>query len=323
MDWADRIGRRIRLRDLHILLAVAEWGSMAKASTHLAISHPVVSKTISDLEHTLGVRLFDRNSQGVELTTYGRALLKCGMIVFDEMRQGLNQIEFLTDPDSGELRIGCSEITMAGLLPAIAEQFSRQYPGIHLHVIHADTAMLQFQELRERNVELLIGRMPRPFLEDELIAETLFDEPFLAVAGARSRWARRRHIELAELVGGPWVLPPYSSLPGQLILEIFRASGLQPPHASIVSLSGQLTATLIATGRFVGLLPSSVVRFSAKRVRLKALPVKLAPLRTAVGVITVKDRTLNPLAQRFIDCARKMAKTISNPTKGRKAKSNV
>jgi DNA-binding transcriptional LysR family regulator len=107
MDWSDRIGRRIRLRDLHIVLAVAESGSMTKASAKLAISHPVVSKTISDLEHTLGVRLFDRNPQGVELTAYGRALLKCGINVFDEMRQGLKQIEFLTDPTSGELAVGC------------------------------------------------------------------------------------------------------------------------------------------------------------------------------------------------------------------------
>jgi len=94
MDWSDRIGRRIKLRDLHIVLAVAEAGSMAKASQRLAISHPVVSKTISDLEHTLAVKLFDRTSQGVELTSYGQALLKCGVNVFDEMRQGLKQIEF-------------------------------------------------------------------------------------------------------------------------------------------------------------------------------------------------------------------------------------
>jgi len=181
MDWAARIGRRIRLRDLHILLAVAESGSMSKASAHLAISHPVISKTISNLERTLGVRLFDRNSQGVELTTYGRTLLNCGVTVFDEMRQGLKQIEFLTDPKSGELRIGCPEILMAGLVPAIIEQFSRRYPQIRLHVLHANTALLQFEELRERNVDLLLGRMPRPFLEDDLVAETLFDEPFVAV----------------------------------------------------------------------------------------------------------------------------------------------
>src|SRR5689334_1139314 len=166
MDWTDRIGRRIRLRDLHILLAVAERGGMAKASAHLAISHPVVSKTITDLERTLGVRLFDRSSHGVELTDYGRALLECGISVFDEMRQGLKRIELLADPTSGELRVGCPEITMAGLMPAIVERFSRQYPGIRLNVVLANIAMLQFQELRERKVDLLIGRMPQPFLED-------------------------------------------------------------------------------------------------------------------------------------------------------------
>ena len=252
MDWADRIGRRIRLRDLHIVLAVAERGSMAKAATHLAISHPVVSKTISDLEHTLGVRLFDRSSQGVELTTYGQALLKCGVTVFDEMRQGLRQLEFLAAPDSGELRVGCSEITMAGVLPAIAEDFSQRYPGVRLHAVLAATSMQQFQELRERTIDLLIVRMPRPFLEEDLVAEMLFDEPFQAIAGARSRWAHRRQIELAELVHEPWVLPPYDSVPGAFILEIFRANNLQPPRPRIVSLSGQLTVTLIAGGRFVG-----------------------------------------------------------------------
>jgi DNA-binding transcriptional LysR family regulator len=126
MDWAERIGRRIRLRDLHILLAVAECGSMSKASARLGITMPVVSKSVSDLEHSLGVRLFDRTSQGVELTTYGKALLDCGVIVFDEMRQGLKQIEFLANPDSGDLRIGCPEIELAGIFPSITERFLRQ-----------------------------------------------------------------------------------------------------------------------------------------------------------------------------------------------------
>jgi DNA-binding transcriptional LysR family regulator len=316
MDWADRIGRRIRLRDLHILLTVAERGSMAKASAHLSISHPVVSKTISDLEHTLGVRLFDRNSQGVELTNYGRALLKCGVTVFDEMRQGLKQIEYLADPAAGELRIGCPEITMAGLLPAIAERFSRQHPGIRLHVLLANTAMLQFQELRERNIDLLIGRMPRPFVEDDLTAEILFDEPFLAVAGMRTRWARQRHVRLADLIGESWVLPPYDSAPGSLILEIFRASKLQPPRPSIATLSVQLTVSLIASGRFVGLLPSSVAQFNTKRSGLKILPVKLPAARLAAGIITVKNRTLSPLAELFVKCARVTAESMRRPTGG-------
>jgi DNA-binding transcriptional LysR family regulator len=321
MDWADRVGRRIRLRDLHILLAVAERGSMAKASAHLAISHPVVSKTISDLERTLGVRLFDRYSQGVELTAYGRALLKCGVTVFDEMRQGLKQIEFIADAASGELRIGCPEITMAGLLPAIAEQFSRQHPNIRLHVVLANTAMLQFQELRDRNIDLLIGRMPQPFVADDLAAEILFDEPFFAVAGMHSRLARKRHVRLVELIGEPWVLPPYDSVPGSLILEIFRANKLQPPLPTITTLSAQLTVTLIASGRFVGLLPSSVAQFNTRRAGLKILPMKLPEARLAAGIVTVKNRTLSPLAELFIDCARELARSISEPTESRQARS--
>ena len=73
MDWSDRIGRRIKLRDLHILMAIADTGSMAKAAARLRISHPAISKTISDIEGTLGVRLLDRGSQGAELTRLWRS----------------------------------------------------------------------------------------------------------------------------------------------------------------------------------------------------------------------------------------------------------
>src|SRR5450755_1542202 len=114
MHWADRIGRHLKLRDLHILLAVVEWGSMSKAAKRLAISPPVVSKAIADLERTLGVRLLDRSPQGVEPTMYGRALLNGGVAVFDELRQRVKEIEFLANPTVGELRIGCHEWIAAG-----------------------------------------------------------------------------------------------------------------------------------------------------------------------------------------------------------------
>jgi len=311
MDWSDRIGRRIRLRDLHIVLAVAEAGSMAKASQKLAISHPVVSKTISDLEHTLGVKLFDRTSQGVELTAYGQALLNCGVNVFDEMRQGLKQIEFLTDPTSGDLAVGCPEIMNAGIMPAISERLLRQHPGVRLRVIHADIALLQFNLLRERKVELLIGRMPDPFVEDDLVSEPLLQEPFVAVAGAKSRWARRRRVELADLMGESWVLPPHDSTPGSVISGLFAASGLKSPRAAIATLSVQLTTTLIATGDFVGILPNSVARFSAGRVGLKVLPIKIPATRFSIAILTVKNRAPGPFAKLFIEHARAVAKSLS------------
>jgi DNA-binding transcriptional LysR family regulator len=311
MDWSDRIGRRIRLRDLHVVLAVAEEGSMAKAATKLAISHPVISKTVADLERTLGVPLFDRNSRGVELTAFGKALLKCGTTVFDEMRRGLKQIEFLSDPTSGELAVGGPELVMAGILPAISEPFLQRFPGVQLRVVHADTATMQFSQLLTREVELLIGRVPRRPIEDDVVSEPLLEEPFVAIAAKDSEWARRRRIELSDLAGEFWVLPPYDSAPGALITELFHGCGVKPPEPRIVSLSIQLTITLIAGGSFVGLLPSSVARLSARRVGLKILPIKLPTnIRFSLEIITVRNRTPGPLARLFIEQARAVAKSL-------------
>ena len=310
MDWSDRIGRRIRLRDLHIVLAVAEAGSMTKASQKLAVSHPVVSKTISDLEQTLGVKLFDRTSQGVEVTSYGAALLKCGANVFDEMRQGLKQIEFLTDPTSGELAVGCPEIINAGIMPAISERLLKQHPRVQLRVIHADIALSQFNPLRERKVELLVGRLLDPFAEDDLVFEPLLQEPFVAVAGVNSPWARRRRVELVDLMQETWVLPPHDSVPGGIISDIFAASGLKSPRPGIATLSIQLTTTLIATGKFVGILPYSVAQFSSRRVGLKILISKIPTTHYAIAILTLKNRTPSPLAKLFIEHARAVAKSF-------------
>src|SRR4029079_13368669 len=133
MEWSDRIGRRIGLRDLHVLLAVVQQGSMARAAKHLAISQPVVSKVIADLEHVLGVRLLDRDRHGAEPTIYGEASLKHGVVVFDELRQSVKDIEFLTDPTAGELRIGCINAMAAGLLPVIVGLLHRRYPRLSFH----------------------------------------------------------------------------------------------------------------------------------------------------------------------------------------------
>ena len=103
-----------------------------------------------------------------------------------------------------------------------------------------------------------------------------------------------------------------------LITEIFQTAGLTPPVPSVVTLSVQLTTTLVATGKVVGILPNSVAQFSAKRVGLKILPVKLPGLRASVSIITVKRRTIGPLAELFIGSARAVAKSISAPTMRRK-----
>jgi DNA-binding transcriptional LysR family regulator len=140
-----------------------------------------------------------------------------------------------------------------------------------------------------------------------LVAENLYDERTLTVAGLHSRLARRRRIELSELVDEPWVLAPRDSVPGRITAEIFNTSGLEVPRAGMVTLSIHLDIALVASGRFIGMLPASVVRFNPGQSALKILPVKLPMYQPAtVGVVTVRNRTISTLAQSFIDYARKV-----------------
>jgi DNA-binding transcriptional LysR family regulator len=319
MKWTDRLGRRVKLRDLHIALAVAEAGSMTRAAAELAVSYPVVSKTISELERTLGVKLFDRSISGVEPTHYGRALLKSGVAVFDEMRKGLQQIEFIKQPDAGELRIGSSIVTDAGLLPAIIERFSQELPRVVVNVLPENIAVQQYDNLRDRRVELVLGRLPTTMTEPDLVAETLFDEPNVVAAGSASRWAKRRTLTLADLIGEPWVLAQPGSLARSLHEEVFRRSGLETPSATVVTVSLHLYMRMIETGRWLGFVPASVMRFGGKGMQLKILPVEVPSPPAPVGFITVKDRILTPLAERFIACTRKVANRDTGRASTRRA----
>ena len=209
-DWETRIGRRVSLRDLHILSAVVRWGSMAKAASHLSMSQSSVSEAIVRLEDALRVRLLDRSARGIEPTIYANALLKRGHAVFDELRQGIRDIEFLSNPTEGEVRIACPELLSAGLLPAAIERLSRRHPKVVVRVAQMDTTTLEFRELQERVVDLMLVRIGRTFKDDHLDIEILLHDPHFVVVGARSPWATRRKLALADLADEPWIFASQS-----------------------------------------------------------------------------------------------------------------
>jgi DNA-binding transcriptional LysR family regulator len=309
MEWSERIGRRLKLRDLHVLLAVVQHGSIAQAAQHLGISHPVVSKAIADLEHTLGVRLFDRSPRGVEPTLYGRAFLASSRAVFDELQQGVRNIEFLTDPGSGELRIGSTEPMAAGLTMAVLDRLAAQYPRVLFHVTEADAATLA-RELRERNIELSVGRFPRPMRTDDLEVKLDFGERQHVVAGVENRWVGRRKIRLDELVEESWILPPLEGMAGSQIREAFLASGIEIPRPRLITYSIPLRIGLLATGRFLTIFPSSLLTFSTMGALFRTLSVELPTDARPAGIVALKGRTLSPLAEIFIACAREIATGI-------------
>jgi DNA-binding transcriptional LysR family regulator len=307
MHWTDRIGRRLNPHDLHIFMAVVEHGNMARAAERLAISRPVVSRTIAGLEHALGVRLLDRSPQGVEPTLYGRALLKRSVAVFDELKQSVRDIESLGDPNSGEVRIGCTEPMAAGFVAAVIDRLSRQYPQLVFQLELCTTPAQQFNVLRERKCDLVVARMWTPTLEPDMEVEVLFDDQVFVVAGQRNKWLGRRKLALAELVDEHWLLAPIDHDPGSPVFEIFHALGLRVPRARVLSYSLNVRTSLLATGRFLAIIPASALRFGATPRLLKVLPCALPPSVQPVALTTLKNRTLSPTAKLFIESAREVA----------------
>lgn len=298
MQWDERIGRRLRLRDLHTLQVIAEAGSMAKAAERLAISQPAVSKAIADLEHTLGVPVLDRTPRGVEVTAYGRALLRHGAAVFDDLRQGLAEIEFLRDPTQGELRVGAPE-PVTPVLAVIINELLALMPKIRFQVMVGDTAVL-YEAIRERRLDVALTRMPELDAESDLEMEVLFADPLVVAAGAHNPWARRQSISLADLIDQPWVLPPPETVLGRFGAEIFRVRGLEPPRATVVAPSLQLRLSLMSGGPHLTLLPRAMLRFPGAQPAIVAIPLELPETERPVGLVKLQGRSMSPVLGTFV-----------------------
>jgi DNA-binding transcriptional LysR family regulator len=311
IDWESQIGRRLRLRDLHVFSTVARLGSMGKAALELGVSQPAVSEVIADLEHALQARLFDRTPQGVTTTPQGASLERHVLAVFDELKQGIKDIQFLSDPTVGEVRIGCPESISAAILQPICETFCMQYPRVALEVDTVNTLSFA-QKLRDRSLDVVLARGGWPLEDEQLVTdfniETLYDDELVIAAGLHSPWARRHKIDLAELRDELWILTSGDRLNYQVITDAFRMRGAEMPRIAMKTISVHLRANMVATGRYVATFPRSVLDLHADRFGLKMLPVDLPNSAWPVKLATLRHRSMSAVVKQFIACARSSAK---------------
>lgn len=305
----EQIQRRISLNDLRVLIGVVQAGSMGRAARRLATSQPAISRSISDLEHALGVRLLDRGRHGVEPTSYGRALVARGLAIFDELAQGIGEIQFLADPTAGQLRIGASIAISVGLVAMIIDRLSAVHPRLTFEMLSTDTTSA-FQALATRQVDLLVTHLVGPLADDGMDADVLFDDPHVVVAAADSPWARRRRLRLPDLADEPWLLPRPDAPYGAIVSEAFRAAGLAMPR-TVVTSTLPLRTVLLGTGRYLSMIPRVALQFPGARQTIKVLPIELPSTPRPLAIVTLKNRTLNPVAQTFIDEVRKVAGSLA------------
>jgi DNA-binding transcriptional LysR family regulator len=311
MEWDDRIGRRLRLKDLYTLQTVAEVGSMAKASERLALSQPAISKAISDMEHTLGAPLLDRSSRGVELTESGRLLVERARVIFDEVRQGVRDIEHLSDPARGEVRIGTSE-PVSVFVSQIICHLKRKYPRITYHVTVSDTDTLG-RQLRERALDVVLTRWASPLVADDLAAEVLYKAPLAVMANKGHPLVNRKRLNLVDLIEEQWTLSPPDSVLGRMVADVFRRRKLALPSVVVSTISIYMQLNLLASGRFLSVLPMTMLRHQSNSAWLRALSVDLTDSAGPIASITVRNRRSGGAVKLFQEFTRAMCKNIFEP----------
>src|SRR5262245_22411961 len=309
MPWNDRIGRRLKLKDLQMLLAVIDAGGMGRAAQRLNYSQAAVSKAIAGLERTLGKRLFERGRKGIELTPYGNAMIKCGVAVFDDLRKGVEEVDFLADPTAGEVRIGCTEPVSAGLVSGVIDRLVRRYPRIEFVVKSEDAAAL-YRALDARQVDFVIAQINTPVDEEHMHKEIIYDESVVVVAGEQHLFARKRRLKVTDLANEPWALPPPGSFIRSLIADTFRANALKAPRIAVTA-NTYTRMMLVTSGRLLTIVPAVMLQVGARHLSIKSLPIELPANRRPVALITLKNRALSPVAQLFIEHVRSFAKRMA------------
>ncbi|MFT3817782.1 MAG: LysR family transcriptional regulator [Rubrivivax sp.] len=291
MELEDRISRRVKLRDLHMLEALSRHGSMAKAATELAISQAAVSKAVSEMERLLEFPVLERSPRGIRLTEAGNVLLGRARIVFDEIACGLRDVSALTDPAAGRVRVGIPE-PQVGLLSRVIDRTTSSFPGIVLEIVVSDGESL-LRLLRQRELDLVVARHAASGDHPDLDARTLHESPLVVLAAKSHPLATRRRLKLGDLSRERWTLSPSSSPLGLIVARTFSAEGMQVPAAAVTALSIYMRLALVSGGRFLTMVPQATAEHSLVRGWAKALPVPLAPAPGSVCLIRLKRR--NPI----------------------------
>jgi DNA-binding transcriptional LysR family regulator len=290
-----------------MLQALAEAGSMAAAAEQLALSQPAISKAMSEMEYGLGAQLLDRSSRGVVLTESGRVLLERSRVILDEVRLGIDEIVHLSDPTQGEVRIGTSDPSTV-VVSEIINALSRRYPRITYQIQVAEAAALM-RGLRERKLDVLVTRWAPTGDDDDMKAEILYEAPLVVMADHRHRLLRRKPIRLADLMNEPWIHSPPDSLLGRFVRAVFSTNKLMLPAAAVTTSSIYMRLNLLATGRFLSILPVTMLRHRSNRAWLRALSVDLGDKSGSAACITLKKRRPAGAAKLFVEESRAVCRT--------------
>lgn len=265
---------QVKLRQLLVLEVVADCGAVSRAAERLSISQPAVSKTIRELEETLGEQLFERGVKGVSPTLFGSHVIRYAKSMHAELKRTAEELTVLKERGVRPLSVGSYMVALPSLLPRALSIYLEMEGAVQVSVVTGSKEELM-RGLRDGDLELVVGRMAEPTLNDDLRQIPLYFEPIVMVVGAGNALARQPLVKPKDLENQEWVLPPPDSVARTPILMFLAREGLPLPKRAVETLAYPLIRSLLMQRQIIGVLPWQIVQADIEQGNLARLPLDI------------------------------------------------
>ncbi len=291
----------MELRQIKYFLEIVRCASFGQAAERLHITQPALSKSIRNLEQSLGVMLLERHPGGVVPTEYGKLFLDYAALITGEVDRALEEIQQLKGTGRGIVRVGAGATMMQYLIPQ----------AVRVFVAGDDQAVVTFRQglrdeliacLRRGEVDIVVGSIGGLSHDDELRQEVVLEDEIVVVADSAHPLASRESVSIAELGAYKWVLPDGTEGERNRLTRVLRTAGLPPPTCVISTPSSTFMATMLRETEFLSYLPLALIQLDREYAHL--VPIRIdTPIWDAVTVgVTYRRRgvMLAPV-RRFIN----------------------
>ncbi len=289
---------RMRMRQVALILAVGEHGTLRKASSELGMTQPAATKMIQELESALGQRLFERVGRGQKLTPAGNSVLGHFRGMRGSVEAMTRELSELQQGSAGRLSVGTIMAPSPTLLTNAIIALKQAFPLLSVDIT-MDTSDRLLELLREGTLDVAIGRIRDEHRQDYTFTP-LENEALAIVVGVHHPLCGQKSVTFESLLGYPWILQPTGSPMREVLDQEFRMLQVPPPRGLIETASILTTTDLIDKTDMIAVMPQSIAGSYAVHGLLKVLPCHIQHNMESFGSITRKDRPFTEAATFFL-----------------------
>jgi DNA-binding transcriptional LysR family regulator len=290
------IRARLKPRQLLLLVALDDEGSIHRAAQVLHMTQPAASKLLKDLEDVLEVPLFERLPRGMRPTWYGETMIRHSRVALASLTHAHEELAALKAGRFGQVSVGA--ITSPGLmlLPPAVALVKKEHPSLRV-ALEIETSDVLMERLAQGKLDILVARLFAQHDKSQLRYERLTAEPVCALVRPEHPLVDRNDLTLRDVVDAGWIVPPAGSVLRHRFELMFQEDGLPPP-INVVETSALLFITrMLQQSDMIAVLAADVANYYAEHGIAKALPLDMPCHMDDFGIITRTDRLASPAAK--------------------------